>query len=86
MAGKESKLSKMIDELGIYIWLGSGVLFALIVIFLLSMVKRYKEKMKSKLRSFYKEFVWNGFIRSITVSYLQAWVFCVFLAKDWWSG
>ena len=79
-------MDRLFEQLGVYIWIAAATVFLLFDLSLIAIIPSCRKNMKHKLITIYKSLFWNGMIRSITVSYLQAWVYCQVLAKEWYQG
>ena len=76
MQSKEAIVSKdqtvnPLNGMKMYIMMGGGGLVLLILLGVLMIFKRFKAKIKTKLMAFKKKFFWNGFVRSIYISYIE---------------
>jgi len=61
----------VMSDLFIFIFIGGVSAVFLLVMVLLTLVKKFKEKIILKLLDFKKKFLFNGLLRSITVSYVK---------------
>ena len=68
-SGVES--SSFMVNMGVYIFAGGAFLLAMLVLVLLMMLRRLKEKIKGIIEKVMKKTFWNNTIRSITISYLE---------------
>jgi len=66
------KSGSIADNLSVYLLAVGSVLLLLIILYVVMKVaKKYKEKIKEKLLEQKKKFIYNGLIRSLSLSYLS---------------
>ena len=78
--------SAFFDQVGVFIWIIAATLFLLFDLSILACFPRLRATIKTRVINFFKALFWNGLIRSCTIAYLQAWVYCTIMAKVWVSG
>jgi hypothetical protein len=76
MNQKEAIVSKdqavnPLNGMKMYIMMGGGGVIFLILLCILMAVRKFKAKIKAKIIAFKKKFFWNGFVRSIYISYIE---------------
>ena len=59
------------EELSFYLVIIGVALLVLVVMGLAYFTKKYKEKVKDKLKGIFQKLVFNGMIRSITIMYIK---------------
>jgi hypothetical protein len=60
----------MIDDLRLYLMGAAAGLVVLIVFLLLTLIKKYKEKIIAMIKKTFDNMLFNGTIRSITIVYI----------------
>ena len=58
-------------------------LFVFVIAIILMLLKRFRVKIMQKLSDFKKNFMWNGFIRSITIAYISLLITNFVQIKMW---
>ena len=76
MQSKEAIVSKdqatnPLNGMKMYIMMIAGGLVFLLLLCVLMIFKKFKAKIKVKIIGFQKKFFWNGFVRSIYISYIE---------------
>jgi len=61
----------MVNDLIIYIMIAAAGLVVLLVLLIVQLFKKYKEKILTKLIAAKDKFMWNGMTRSILISYAK---------------
>jgi hypothetical protein len=68
------------NDMKMYIMMAGGGIFCLLIMCILMIFKRFKDKIKLKIDAFKKKFFWNGVVRSIFISYMEL---CITAMVQW---
>lgn len=61
----------MMDDMRLYIMGGAAALAAILIFYILSLMKKYRKAILNLIKNTFNKFVFNGVIRTLTIMYIQ---------------
>jgi len=71
MVTDKDQEASVLKDLKVYIGLAAGVVLLVLSLVIFRLVKMFRAKIEEKLDAFKKQFMWNGFIQSIDITYIE---------------
>ena len=71
MIVNKAQEASVLNDLKVYIFLGALFILAILIALALSIIRKYRQKIITKMKQIYDKTIWNGIIRSIDIGYIE---------------